>query len=187
MKSWLWSVRTRLFARQDLHGGPGAPSAQPAQVPVHSVEQRGYALHREHGPPDHLHEPADGARREAHQHRRVMGEQEEAAAQALSVLHDQVHPAVESSHSAVVHDEKRRAWARIEYDEPEKLTNKDTGLEWVYTKQWVACMMRESKKEKNPKFRFSAQMNTSCEIRQLVTLCAEYLQVQLLKLTDLIT
>lgn len=107
-KSSQSSLRVRLFARQDLHRSPSASSAQPAQVPVYGVEHRRYALHRERRPSDHLHEPADGARREAHEHHGVVCEQEEAASQLLAILDDQVHFAVESSHSAVVHDDNRR-------------------------------------------------------------------------------
>lgn len=149
------SLRVRLFARQDLHGSPSASPAQPAQAPVYGVEHRRYALYRDRGPPDRLHEPAHGARREAHEHRHVVGEQEEAASQLLAVLDDQVHSAVESSHSAVVHDENRRTctnrsrWIRRRSDVrnfTNQTSQKDTGLKWVYAKQWVESRMRERQK-----------------------------------------
>lgn len=74
------------------------------------VEHRRDALHGERGPPDRLHEPADGARREAHEHRHVVSEQEEAAGQLLAVLHEQVHLAVASSPSTVIHGEIVRTY-----------------------------------------------------------------------------
>lgn len=97
----------RLFAWKNLQRSPSASWAQPDQAPVHGAEQWGNALHREYCPPDRLQEPADGARGEAHEHRHVMCEQEEAACQLLAILHHQVHPAVKSSHSTLVHDEHK--------------------------------------------------------------------------------
>lgn len=72
---------------------------------MYGVEHRRYALNRDRGPSDRLHEPADGARREAHEHRSVVGEQEQAVSKLLTVLDDHIRCAVQSSHSAVVHDE----------------------------------------------------------------------------------
>lgn len=149
---------------------------------MHGVEHRGDALHREYCPPDRLQEPADGARCEAHKHCHVMCEQEEAACQLLAILDHQVHPAVASSHSAVVHDETRRTGKvrilQMACEQPSFTERRSIkmGLHHAVSRRSgerkVLCLLMLG--GKTPLWFLCgcdvSQMTTSCETKQLVTL-----------------
>ena len=86
------TVWLRVGARADLPGPRchTAPLA-PVQKSVDGIE-RGHGVScKQAGPPHRLHHPLHAAAHEGHEHRGVVGEQQQASAQLAEVVDNQFH------------------------------------------------------------------------------------------------